>query len=85
VTQRALDRQLVGPVRVELDGQPPRELGQLEGRTAQRASTTWWSYEPDTKDVGVAEWAVAGSPGDTITVAARHERAGTAKASVALN
>jgi hypothetical protein len=85
VTQRALDRRLVDPVRVELEGQPVRELGQLEGRTAQRASTTWWSYEPATKDTAVAEWIVRGSPGDTVSVTARHERAGTARASVALN
>jgi hypothetical protein len=84
VTQRALDRQLLGPVRVELDGEPSRELGQLEGRTAQRASTTWWSYEPATKDVGVAEWIVAGKPGDTVTVTARHARAGTARLSATL-
>ena len=68
-----------------VEGQPSRELGQLEGRTAQRASTTWWSYEPATKDVAVAEWIVTGSPGDTISVTARHERAGTARAGVTLN
>jgi hypothetical protein len=84
VTQRALDRKLVGPVRAELEGQPPRELGQLEGRTGQRASTTWWSYEPESKDLAVVEWIISGEAGQTVTVTARHPRAGTARLSATL-
>jgi murein tripeptide amidase MpaA len=85
VTQRALDRRLVDPVLLELEGAEPREVGQLEGRTAQRASTTWWSYEPASKDLAVAEWIVPGEPGQTVTVTARHARAGTARATATLS
>ena len=60
------------------------EMSASEWRTAQRASTTWWSYEPETKDLAAAEWTVAGEPGQTVTVTARHPRAGTARLSATL-
>jgi hypothetical protein len=91
VTQRALDRKLVGPVRVELEGarvvggDAVVEVGQLDGRTKQRSSSTWWSYEPESKDLAVVEWVVAATGGETVTVTARHARAGTARATATLN
>jgi hypothetical protein len=90
VTQRALDRGIVGPVRLELEGaevvagDSAAEVGQLEGRTGQRASSTWWSYEPESKDLAVVDWFVTAAPGQMVTVTARHPRAGVARVSAVL-
>lgn len=89
VTKRALDRKMVGPVTVELvlpaearllAGERVTEAGQLEGRIDQRASTTWWSYEPATRDLASLEWVVEAPAGSVLAVTARHPRAGTARA-----
>lgn len=91
VTKRALDRQMVGPVTVELElpaearllaGERVTEAGQLEGRIDQRASTTWWSYEPATRDLALLEWVVEAPAGTALAVTARHPRAGTARAEI---
>lgn len=93
VTKRALDRQIVGPVAVELElpagarlltGERVTQAGQLEGRINQRASTTWWSYEPATRDLACVEWIVEAPAGSTLTATARHPRAGTARAEAVL-
>lgn len=91
VTRKALDREVVGPVEVSLElpagatlvsGRPVVELGQLAGRDDQRASSTWWSYRPDSTDRARVEWLVAGWSGGEARVVARHPRAGTARATV---
>jgi hypothetical protein len=82
---------MVGPVTVELElpaearllaGERVTEAGQLEGRIDQRASTTWWSYEPATRDLALLEWVVEAPAGSTLAVTARHPRAGTARADI---
>jgi hypothetical protein len=67
-----------------VDGAPSRDLGQLQGRSAQRSIATWWGYTAGTPDRGVAEWIVAAPAGTTLTAETRHPRAGRAHAQVVL-
>jgi murein tripeptide amidase MpaA len=87
-SQQALDQQAVGGVVAELElppgvrlvsGEARRSLGQLAGRSEQRSSATWWGYSPGTSDRALAEWLVAAPQGSTVSVTARHDRAGTAR------
>ncbi len=88
VTEKALERQAVRPVEVELElpdgarlaaGDVKTELGQLAGRVQFR-STTWWGNDPSTHDLAKVEWVVEAAAGSTVRVEARHQRAGTARA-----
>lgn len=92
-TQQALDRGAVGEVTAVLEvpsgvqvlqGEVPRLLGQLAGRTAQRSTSTWWSYTPGTPDRALAEWLVQAPPGARISATVSHQRAGTARAALVL-
>lgn len=92
-SQQAIDQNAVGEVVAELllpsgarlvDGEASTTLGQLKGRTEQRSTATWWSYEPGTPDRAVAEWTIAAAPGGTLKAKVSHERAGTAGAEVIL-
>lgn len=87
-SQRALDRQIVGEVTVKLslptdaclvNGAPLRKMGQLAGRSEQRSTATWWSYQPGTADRAALEWTVSASAGAEISVTVSHDRAGTAR------
>ena len=92
-SQMALDRQEVGGVSAQLhlpagarlvDGEAVQQLGQLAGRTGQRSTATWWGYTQGTPDRAVADWIVAAPAGAVFDVTASHERAGVARAQVAL-
>ncbi|MGH7554693.1 MAG: carboxypeptidase, partial [Longimicrobiales bacterium] len=92
-SQQAADQGAVGAVAVELtlpsgarlaEGQLHRSLGQLEGRTGQRSTATWWGYSPGTPDRAVADWIVAAPAGTTVSLKASHERAGVARADLVL-
>lgn len=94
VTKQALEGYLVRPILVELgvpgrarlfSGEARTEAGQLEGRVAARSSAVWWSYRPDTDDLATVEWLVEAPAGTVLEVTARHARAGTARATVALD
>lgn len=93
VSQRALGRRIGGSVSVAvelsdgatlLSGDPVRDLGQLEGRSGARSTTTWWGHDPGTPDLASVEWLVSAPARTTVTVTARHPRAGTASATVVL-
>jgi murein tripeptide amidase MpaA len=93
VTQKALDRELCAGVTATLrlpapahllGGTEAVELGQLEGRSEARTTTTWWGHRPGTPDLGMAQWLVEAPPGTTVTAVARHPRAGVARAEVRL-
>jgi hypothetical protein len=93
VSKQALEGYRVRPIVVELElpgtarllsGEATTEAGQLEGRIAARSSAVWWSYQPETDDLTTVEWLVAGPPATVLKVTARHARAGTARAEVAL-
>ena len=92
-TQQALDQQAVDGVSVELklpagarlvEGDIAQQLGQLAGRTGQRSTATWWGYTPGTPDRAVADWVVTAPAGTSFTVTASHERAGIARAELAV-
>jgi hypothetical protein len=92
VTQKALDRKVVRPVEVELElpedarvvtGKQREEAGQLAGRVERRA-IWWWHTDHSTSDRTKIEWVVEAGAGDRVGVAARHDRAGTARAELVL-
>ncbi len=92
VTQRAIDRKIVGEVLAEialpegarlLRGHALIELGQLAGRS--RATTMvddFGSTTDGTPDRAIAEWLVEAEPEVTLRVEARHPRAGVARAEI---
>ena len=93
VTQKALDRELVGPVVAELvlggdvelvAGAASVDLGHLEGRSRARTTTTWWGHDEGTPDRALAEWVVRAPAGTPVTVVCRHPRAGTVRRQVSL-
>jgi murein tripeptide amidase MpaA len=92
-SQQAVDQLVVGGVTAELtlpagahlaDGEPRRSLGQLEGRSGQRSTATWWGYNPGTPDRAVADWIVAAPAGTALSVKASHDRAGSARGDLVL-
>ena len=89
VTKQALQKKLVRGVICELGlsagasletGRVRVELGQLEGRAYVTASPGVES----TTDRAKAEWVVRASAGAQVTVIARHDRAGVARATITL-
>ncbi|MGZ7040433.1 MAG: M14 family metallopeptidase [Thermoanaerobaculia bacterium] len=92
-SQEAVDQQVVGGVTAELtlpagarliNGESRQSLGQLEGRSNQRSTATWWGYRPGTPDRAVADWIVAAPAGTSLTAKATHDRAGSAHADLVL-
>jgi hypothetical protein len=65
-------------------GRSTLDLGQLEGRSEARTTTTWWGHNPGTPDLTTAEWVVTAPAGTAVTVRASHDRAGTVRATVEL-
>jgi murein tripeptide amidase MpaA len=85
-SQKAVDSKVVGGVIAELelppgarllDGELRRDAGQLQGRSEQRSTATWWGYSPGTPDRAVVDWTVAAPPGTVVAVNVAHARAGT--------
>ena len=57
------------------------ELGQLEGKAYKHTGVSFWPDYNVTDDRMKLEWVVRGKPGDDrSTLVARHERAGTVRA-----
>ena len=92
-SQQAVDQQIVGSLAAELtlppgahivSGEPRQSLGQLEGRSGQRSTATWWGYSPGTPDRAVADWIVSAAAGSRLLAKASHDRAGTARAALVL-
>ena len=92
-SQQAVDQQVVGDVVAELtlpagahlaDGEPRRPLGQLEGRSTQRSTATWWGYSPGTPDRAVADWVVAAPTGTILSTKVSSDRAGSARGELVL-
>jgi len=92
VTEKALERQSVIGIEVELDlpdgarlvsGESKTNIGQLKGRVDKR-STTWWANDESTSDLAKLEWVVEAPPGTEIGVEARGQRAGTLRRLVTL-
>jgi hypothetical protein len=92
VSERAVERKAVRPLEAEImlpddsriiGGERKVELGQLEGR-AQRRSLLWWASNDATSDRAKAEWVVEAPAGASVTVEARHQRAGTVRCELTL-
>ena len=92
VTQKALERNAVLPIEVELrlpegarlvGGDVKTEAGQLQGRVHKR-SAMWWLNDESTNDLAKLEWVVEAPAGMEIGLEARHQRAGTVRRRVTL-
>ena len=94
VTKRAIERKAVRPVELTIEcgddielvgGRAKIELTQLPGRSRARTMMAVHDGVVDpTTDRAFAEWVVRGPSGATISVTARHQRAGVARAQVEL-
>jgi Zinc carboxypeptidase len=92
VTEKALERQSVIGIEVELDlpegarlvsGEAKTNIGHLKGRVDKR-STTWWANDESTSDLAKLEWVVEAPPRTEIGVEVRGQRAGTLRRLVTL-
>jgi murein tripeptide amidase MpaA len=92
VTKKALERSAVRPLEVELTlpngakvvaGEKKVEVGQLEGRVHRR-SVFWWGSDDSTTDRRKLDWVVEAPNGGTLTIEARHQRAGTVRREIEL-
>ena len=93
VTEKAVERKAVRPLEAEITlpeggkvigGERKVELGQLDGRINRR-SLLWWASNDATSDRVKVEWVVEAAPGSTVTVEARHQRAGTVRRELTLD
>ena len=93
VSKEGLKRQIVRPVRAEIElasgctlvsGKQRQEIGQLEGRAYKHSGLSFWPDPEPTGDRAVAEWVVQAKPGAAIGLIARHERAGAVSARITL-
>ncbi len=92
VSQKALDRKAVRPIEVELElpeggrlvtGLAREEAGQLSGRV-ERRTVLWWNVDHSTSDRTKLEWVIEAAEGSSVSVVARHDRAGTVRAELVL-
>jgi murein tripeptide amidase MpaA len=92
VTKTALEKKVTRGVVCEIElpegamletGKLREELGQLEGRAYKPSAPSGWVADP-TEDRLKVEWVVRAPAGGEVNVIARHERAGTAKATLRL-
>lgn len=93
VTDRAVERKVVQPLVVTVDvpdggelvlGDRRTECGQLTGRNLQEPMIGLMPTNDVTTDRAKVEWVVRAPAGGTVTVTARHQRAGTVRAEVVL-
>jgi murein tripeptide amidase MpaA len=93
VSKRALERKVVRGVVAEIilpksgelvTGKRREEMGQLEGKVYKHTGISFWPDYHVTDDRAKIEWVVRAKAGDALDLVARHERAGTVRASVVL-
>ena len=93
VTKRALARKTVRGIFTELDlrdgatlatGKLREDIGQLEGKAYKHTGVSFWPDYNVTDDRIKREWIVRAGAGAAIGITARHERAGTIRATVTL-
>jgi hypothetical protein len=92
VTKQALEQKLVAGLRCEIAlppgatleaGKPREDLGQLEGRAYKPSAPTRRAAD-NTDDRAKVEWVVRAPQGGSVSVTARHDRAGTVRAEIPL-
>jgi len=90
VTKKAVEKKVIRGLVCEIElpegatleaGEPREELGQLEGRAYKGAFP---EGEDETDDRIKVEWVVRAPKGGTVNLVARHQRAGTVRATVEL-
>ena len=93
VSKRALERKIVRGVVAEIElpaggmllsGKRRETLGQLEGKAYKHTGVSFWPDYNLTDDRLKVEWVVRAKAGERVDLVARHERAGTVRASVTL-
>jgi len=93
VSKRAVARKVVRGLVAEIDlpdgatlatGRVREEKGQLEGKAYKHTGVSFWPDPHLTDDRMKLEWVVRAPHGSTVRVTARHERAGTVRADIAL-
>ena len=93
VSKRSLVRKTVRGVVAEIAlpdgvtlaaGKARDDVGQLEGKAHKHTGVSFWPDYHVTDDRVKVEWVVQGADGAVIDVVARHERAGTVRATIAL-
>jgi hypothetical protein len=95
ISKKALERKAVRGVICEIalpegaalkTGRLREEIGQLEGRAHVGASAAPWAAisSAATTDRAKVEWVVYAPQGGTVTLTARHDRAGVVRAEVTL-
>ena len=93
VSKRALARKTVRGIVAEIElptgaslatGKLRDDLGQLEGKSDKHTGVSFWPDYNVTDDRLKVEWVVRAEAGTTVAITARHERAGTVRANVAL-
>ena len=93
VSKRALERKVVRGVIAEIalppgaalvHGKRREDLGQLEGKAYKHTGVSFWPDYNVTDDRAKIEWVIRAREGDRVDLVARHERAGTVRASVVL-
>ena len=67
-----------------VSGKAREDKGQLEGRANKHTGVSFWPDYHVTDDRMKIEWVVRAAQGATVRVVARHERAGTVRADIAL-
>jgi murein tripeptide amidase MpaA len=91
VTKKALKKKVLRGVICEIKvpegatletGLPRQEIGQLEGRAYKTASVT--DFDESTTDRKKIEWVLHAPQGGEVVLVARHDRAGVARASLAV-
>jgi murein tripeptide amidase MpaA len=92
VSEKAVERKAVRELEAEIllpdgakviGGERKATLGQLDGRVHRR-SLIWWENDDATSDRAKAEWVVEAPAGSTVTVEARHQRAGALRRELTL-
>jgi hypothetical protein len=92
VSEKAVERKAVRPLEAEITlpedakvigGERKVELGQLGG-WVHRRSLLWWASNDATSDRAKVEWVVEAPAGSSVTVEARHQRAGTVRQELTL-
>jgi len=93
VSKKALEKKVVRAVVCEIElpdgaslqsGKIREEVGQLEGRAYTSSALTVWGSTAATSDRVKVEWVVKAPKGTEINLVARHQRAGTVRATVTL-
>lgn len=93
VSKQALAKKVVRGVIAEIDlpegaslqtGKQREILSQLEGRNGTASSATPWSVSPSTSDRTKVEWVVHAPDGGTVSLTARHDRAGKVSTEIEL-